>query len=55
MVKSAVCVTVDRKLLKWINTKIKEKVFASRSHAVEYAVTQLMKNDGQTQGRHIRQ
>ena len=45
MVKSTVSVTVDRKILKWISSKIEEKVFASRSHAIEYAVTQLMKND----------
>ena len=45
MVKSAVCVTVDRKILRWISAKIEEKVFASRSHAFEYAVAQLMKND----------
>lgn len=56
MVKSAVCVTVDRNLLKWVGTKIEEKIFASRSHAVEYALTQLMKNDGQTQAhRYIRE
>jgi len=45
LVKSAVCVTVDRNILKWISVKIEERVFASRSHAVEYAVAQLMKND----------
>ena len=45
MVKSTVSITVDRKLLKWISGKIEEKVFASRSHAFEYAVTQLIKND----------
>ena len=54
MVKSAVCVTVDRKILRWVSAKIKEKVFASRSHAVEYALTQLMENDRQTLP-HIRQ
>jgi len=42
LVKSAVCVTVDRKILRRVSAKIKEKVFASRSHAVEYALTQLM-------------
>ena len=52
--KSAVCVTVDRKILKWISAKIEKKVFASRSHAVEYALTQLMENDRQTL-THIRQ
>ena len=48
MAKSTVSITVDRKILKWISDKVEEKVFASRTHAFEYAVTQLMKNDKQT-------
>jgi Arc/MetJ-type ribon-helix-helix transcriptional regulator len=34
---------MDRKVLRWIEEKVDEGVFASRSHAVEYAVRQLMK------------
>ena len=45
MVKSATCITLDRKVLKWIEEKVDEGVFASRSHAVEYAVRQLMKQE----------
>jgi Arc/MetJ-type ribon-helix-helix transcriptional regulator len=37
---------LDRKVLRWIEEKVEEGVFASRSHAVEYAVRQLMRNDG---------
>jgi len=36
---------MDRKILHWIDEKIKESVYRNRSHAVEYAVAQLMKND----------
>jgi len=45
LVKSTVSITVDREVLKWIRCKVEERVFASRSHAFEYAVTQLMKNE----------
>jgi len=32
-------------LERWIEEKVDEGVFASRSHAVEYAVRQLMKQE----------
>ena len=43
--KSGTSVYVDRELLSWIDEKIKERVYRNRSHAVEYAVAQLRKND----------
>ena len=43
--KSGTSVYMDRKILSWIDEKIKESVYRNRSHAVEYAVIQLMKND----------
>jgi hypothetical protein len=46
LVKSITCITLDRKVLEWIERKVEEGVFASRSHAVEYAVRQLMRRDG---------
>jgi hypothetical protein len=45
LVKSATCITMDRKVLEWIQRKVEEGVFASRSHAVEYAVRQLMRQE----------
>jgi len=36
---------MDRGILKWIDEKVKERVFSSRSHAFEYAVRQLMKRE----------
>jgi len=39
--KEKVSITVDEKLLKWIDSRIKEKVFANRSHAFEFAITKL--------------
>ena len=45
MGKSGTSVYMDRKILRWIDEKIKERVYRNRSHAFEYAVAQLMKND----------
>jgi len=43
--KSGTSVYMDRDLLRWIDEKIKERVYRNRSHAVEYAVAQLRNND----------
>ena len=45
MGKSGTSIYMDRKILRWIDEKIKESVYRNRSHAFEYAVVQLMKND----------
>ena len=34
-------VAIDEELLNWIDGKVKTKVFANRSHAVEYAIHKL--------------
>ena len=34
-------VALDEDLLRWVDEMIKRKVFASRSHAVEYALERL--------------
>lgn len=36
---------MDRDLLSWIDERVKERVFATRTHAVEYAVRQLMNRE----------
>ena len=38
--KERITITVDKDLLDWIDVKIDEKVFASRSHAFEYLIKQ---------------
>ena len=34
--KERITVTLDKELLDWIDKRIKEKVFANRSHAFEF-------------------
>jgi len=36
-------VTLSEEIVKWIDEQIKTKKFASRSHAIEYCVYQVMK------------
>jgi Arc/MetJ-type ribon-helix-helix transcriptional regulator len=45
LVKSIMCITLDMKVFEWIERKVDEGVFASRSHAVAYAVRQLMRQE----------
>ena len=45
LAKSGTSVYMDRDILRWIDEKVKERVYRNRSHAVEYAVAQLMKMD----------
>jgi len=43
--KACLSVTIDPDLIKWINSQIKKKRFANRSHAVEYALYQLKEKE----------
>lgn len=38
-------VALDEELLKWIDSQIKTKRFATRTHAIEYALEQLRKTE----------
>jgi Arc/MetJ-type ribon-helix-helix transcriptional regulator len=45
LTKKKTSVSLNNGLLEWIHEKIKEKRFASVSHAVEYALEQLRKQE----------
>ncbi|MEK6946837.1 MAG: ribbon-helix-helix domain-containing protein [Nanoarchaeota archaeon] len=36
--KSRITVTIDKKLLSWLDSKIEDKIFANRSHGLEFLV-----------------
>ena len=44
LVKRGTSIYMDSEILNWIDEKVDERIFASRSHAFEYAIRQLMKN-----------
>jgi len=50
LVRSTTSITMDGVVLRWIQRRVEEGVFASRSHAIEYAVRQLMRQEGATEG-----
>ncbi len=41
--KEKFSVSVDDNLLKWLDSEIKDKRFASRSHGIEFALNELKK------------
>ena len=41
LTKKKISITIDDDLLKWLDSKIKTKKFANRSHGLEYALSQL--------------
>jgi Arc/MetJ-type ribon-helix-helix transcriptional regulator len=45
MVKKRLQVTVREDIVDWIDRQIETLRFASRSHAIEYALLQIMKNE----------
>ncbi|NIP62097.1 MAG: hypothetical protein GWN01_11950 [Nitrosopumilaceae archaeon] len=44
MAKERITVSIDKEILKWIDSKIDDSVFANRSHCFEFAVKQMMKD-----------
>lgn len=45
MVKKRLQVTVREDIVDWIDQQVETLRFASRSHAIEYALVQLMKKN----------
>lgn len=41
--KEKFSVSVDEDLLKWLDIQIKERIFSSRSHGIEFALDALKK------------
>jgi Arc/MetJ-type ribon-helix-helix transcriptional regulator len=45
MAKQRLQVTIRKDLVKWIDQQVEKLTFASRSHAIEYALTQLKESE----------
>jgi metal-responsive CopG/Arc/MetJ family transcriptional regulator len=41
--KAVLTISVDPKLVEWLDKKIRDKTFASRSHGVEFCLAQVRK------------
>ena len=45
MTKINTSVRIDREIIQWIDKRVKDRIFSSRTHAFEYALRQLMKKE----------
>ena len=52
MVRIGTSIRMNGDVLKWIDEKVRERVFASRTHAFEYAVRQLMRREPSNRKSH---
>ena len=50
MARIGTSIRMDSDVLSWIDDRVKERVFATRTHAFEYAVRQLMKSERRQRG-----
>ena len=46
MVRVKTSITMDRVVLEWVKRRIEDGIFASKSHAIEYALRHLMREEG---------
>jgi len=48
LVRVKTSITMDKAVLEWVRGRIEEGVFASKSHAIEYALKRLMRESRKT-------
>ena len=45
MSKERITVTIESELLKWLDYKVKEKIYANRSHGFEFLIADKKRKD----------
>ncbi len=43
--KERITITVDKNLLKWLDERIEKKIFANRSHGLEFLIQREMEKE----------
>ena len=43
--KERITITIDNKLLNWLDSKVKDRIFANRSHGFEYLIKQKINEE----------
>jgi metal-responsive CopG/Arc/MetJ family transcriptional regulator len=46
--KERITITIDKELLDWLDKNVANKVFANRSHGLEFLITQKIKEENET-------
>lgn len=44
--KERITITLDKEILKWLDSKIDEKIFANRSHGLEFLIKRKVHDEG---------
>ena len=45
--KERITITLDKKLLEWLDGKVSSKLFANRSHGFEFIIKRKIENEGE--------
>ncbi|MBN2422594.1 ribbon-helix-helix protein, CopG family [Candidatus Woesearchaeota archaeon] len=45
--KERITISLDKELLDWIDSKVKQRIFANRSHAIEFLAQQKIDEENQ--------
>ena len=53
MAKDRITITIDKKLLSWLDNKVKNIVFANRSHGLEFLIQQQINVEKKQKDRGI--
>ena len=43
--KERITITIDKELLEWLDKQIDEKIFANRSHGIEFLIKRRIKDE----------
>ena len=43
--KERITITIDKDLLEWLDKQIDEKIFANRSHGIEFLIKRRIKDE----------
>lgn len=43
--KERITITLDKELVEWLDKKIEEKIFANRSHGLEFLIMEMSKKE----------
>jgi len=44
--KERITITLDKKILEWLDEKVSAKLFANRSHGFEFIIKRKIENEG---------
>ena len=49
--KERITITIDKELLKWLDSKIENKIFANKSHGLEFLIKEKTDEEKEVKNR----